>query len=129
MTQQPTGRRAKAPAKMRTIPDAVDAVASARKMSEMIIGLESARQRCREAHDSFEVMGEAVRQKCRDAGAWPKGWDNIPESRRWRKLALEAAGDLADAADAVDALIVRAQRVMEDLNRGSKGRQKFDATQ
>jgi hypothetical protein len=124
----PSGRRrASGGVRTRTIPDAVNALTTARKMSEVIVQLEHLRRISRDQHDAAEVAGEALRQKCRDAGVWPKGWDKIPESRRWRKLAMEAAADYADAADAWDALVTRAQRVLEDLNANKKGRQKFDA--
>lgn len=111
----------------RTIPDAVNSLSAAKKMSVVIVALEDLRRQSRDAHDAAEVAGEDLRQKCRDAGTWPKGWDKIPEARRWRKLAMEAAGDYGDAADAWDALITRAQRVLDDLNSRRKGREKFNA--
>jgi hypothetical protein len=124
----PGRRRAGGATRTRTIPDAVNSLTTARKMTEAIVQLETLRRLSRDAHDAAEVAGETLRQKCRDAGTWPHGWDRIPESRRWRKLAMEAAGDYADAADAWDALVNRAQRVLEELNAKKKGRVKFDAS-
>jgi hypothetical protein len=120
-------RRAAGGNKSRTIPDAVNNLTAARKMSEVIVALEDLRRQSRDAHDAAEVAGEALRAKVREAGRWPHGWDRIPESRRLRKLAMEAAADYADAADAWDAAITRAQRIMEELNSKGKGRVKFDA--
>lgn len=114
-------------AKVRTIADAVGELSAAKKMSEAIVAVEALRRMSRDDHDAAEVAAEDLRQKCRDAGAWPKGWDKAPEARRWRKLSMEAAADYADAADVWDTLITRMQRVMDDLNRDHKGRQKFDA--
>lgn len=123
-----SGRRRSAGAgRSRSIPDAVNELSAARKMSEAIVAMEQARRIARDAHDAMEVAAEDLRQKCRDSGAWPKGWDRAPEARRWRKLAMVAAADFTDASDAMDTLITRMQRVMEDLNSKNKGRPKFDA--
>lgn len=125
-----TGAKKSSPkAKRQPIPATVQEIEAAAKMTELITALETLRQQFRDAHDACEVAGEAVRQKCRDAGAWPRGWDKIPESRRWRKLMFEAAADCADASKALDTLVSRAQRVLGDLNTSKKQRQKFNAAE
>jgi hypothetical protein len=124
-----TGAKKSSPkAKRQSIPATIHEVEAAAFMTELITALETLRQQFRDAHDACEVGGEAVLEHCRDAGTWPGGWDKIPESRRWRKLMFEAAADCADASKAVDTLVTRAQRVLGDLNRRSKKRQKFDAS-
>lgn len=133
MSQQTGGRKTASTTvtatRTKSFPEAVAELQASRKMSELIVALETLRKLEREAHDACEVAAEALRQKCRDAGTWPKGWDKLPEARRWRKLAMEAAADHADAADAVNALINRAQRVLDDLNRGKNGRDRFNAAE
>jgi hypothetical protein len=110
-----------------SIPDAVSEAEAAKKMSELIKAMEKVRAAFREAHDACEVLGEVARVACRDSGSWPRGWDKIPESRRWRGLGYDAAGGAGDAADAIDALMRRAQRVLADAARQNKERSKMDA--
>jgi hypothetical protein len=126
-TQTQTGNTAK----VTSLKDIAGSLSSAKKMSAVIVQLEAARRLARDEHDAAEVISETLRQKVRDASRWPalRGWDKIPESRRQRKLAMEAAADYADAADVWDSLVVREQRIMEDLNSARKGREKFAADQ
>lgn len=118
-------------ARVTSLKDVAGSLGSAKKMSEVIVQLEAARRLARDEHDAAEVVAEALRQKVRDASRWPqlRGWDKIPESRRQRKLAMEAAGDYADAADVWDTLVTRCQRIMEDLNSKKEGREKFNAAE